>query len=97
MRWLAALVATGRLESLEAALLSLIRAILAWRGGGASTTLADKALLDDRAGGDEDASQAITRRLDVLFDADDEALEDAATWQSTALREACAVSQSPQL
>ena len=39
----AAFVATGRLESLEAALLSLLRAILAWRGGGASTTLADKA------------------------------------------------------
>ena len=33
----------------------------------------------------------------MLFDADDEALEDSTTWQSTALREACAVSQSPQL
>ena len=71
-----AFVATGRLESLEAALLSLLRAILAWRGGGASTTLADKALLDvSKAGGDEDASQAIARRLHVLFDADDEALK----------------------
>ena len=94
----AAFVATGRLESLEAALLSLLRAILAWRGGGASTALADQALLDvSKAGGDGDASRAIARRLHVLFDANDEALEDSTTWQSTALREACAVSQSPHL
>ena len=94
----ASFVATGRLESLEAALIGLLRAVLAWRGGGASSVLADAALADvARTGGDASASSAITKRLDILFDLADEALEDASTWQSVALREACAVSQSGKL
>ena len=87
-------VATGRLESLDAALLALLKAILAWRRGG-DRSVADAALFDLAEASGISVGALAATRAPRLFREDDEALEDASTPSSNALREALELAAGP--